>query len=94
MKNLHPRRKNCDNLYNLSAEVFASAAAAKADLIFVTNITNYICGEEIVMWRNFSFACLKIVGKMKISPHEEILGNFENFWEILPQFMRFHVEKN
>ena len=25
---------------------------------------------------------------------EEILGNFEKFWEILPQFMRFKVEKN
>jgi len=24
----------------------------------------------------------------------EILGNFEKFWEILPQFTRFHVEKN
>ena len=24
----------------------------------------------------------------------EIMGNFENFWEILPQFTRFHVEKN
>ena len=23
------------------------------ELIFVTNITNYICGEKIVMWRNF-----------------------------------------
>ena len=55
--------------------------------IFVMNITNYIRGEEIVMWRNFSFPCKTIVGKLKI------LGNFENFWEILPQFMRFHVEK-
>ena len=25
----------------------------QAELIFVTNITNYICGEKIVMWRNF-----------------------------------------
>ena len=23
----------------------------------------------------------------------DILGNFEKFWEILPQFMRFNVEK-
>ena len=22
-----------------------------------------------------------------------ILGNYEEFWVILPQFMRFHVEK-
>ena len=49
-----------------------------AELIFVTNITNYICGQKIVMWRNFG----------------EIWGNFEKFWEILPQFTRFHVEKN
>ena len=25
------------------------------ELIFFTNITNYICGEKNVMWRNFSF---------------------------------------
>ena len=25
------------------------------ELIFVTNITNYICGEKTVLWRNFSF---------------------------------------
>ena len=41
------------------------------DLIFVTNMTNYIRGEKIVMWRNFSFPCMTIVGKLKISPHEE-----------------------
>ena len=42
-----------------------------ADLIFVTNITNIISGEKIVMWRNFSFPCMTIVGKLKISPHVE-----------------------
>ena len=26
-----------------------------SDLIFVTNITNYICGEKSVMWRNLKF---------------------------------------
>ena len=42
------------------------------DLIFVTNITNIISGEKIVMmWRNFSFPCMTIVGKLKISPHVE-----------------------
>ena len=30
-------------------------------------ITNYIRGEKIVMWRNFSFPCMTIVGKLKIS---------------------------
>ena len=25
----------------------------EAELIFVKNITIYICGEKIVMWRNF-----------------------------------------
>ena len=39
------------------------------ELIFVTDITNYIRGEKIVMWRNFSFPCMTIVGKLKISPH-------------------------
>ena len=41
------------------------------DLIFVTNITKYIRGGRIVMWRNFSFPCTTIVGKLKISPHVE-----------------------
>ena len=39
------------------------------DLIFVTNITNIISGEKIVMGRNFSFLSSTIVGKLKISPH-------------------------
>ena len=42
-----------------------------SDLIFVTNITNNISGEKCVMWRNFSFPCMTIVGKLKISPHVE-----------------------
>ena len=58
------------------------------ELIFVTNITNYICEEEIVMWRNFG----KFSGKF--GKFLEILGNIEKFWEILPHFTRFHVEKN
>ena len=33
------------------------------DLIIVNNITNIISGEKI-----FSFPCMAIVGKMKISP--------------------------
>ena len=41
------------------------------DLIFVTNITNYICGEKIAMWRIFSFPCMTIAGKSKISLHVE-----------------------
>ena len=49
-----------------------------AELIFVTNITNYISGEKIVMWRNFG-KFWKII---------------EKFWEILRDFTRFHVEKN
>ena len=31
------------------------AARAKTDLIFVTDIIHYICGEESVMWKNFKF---------------------------------------
>ena len=60
---------------------FNSLLCIYAELIFVTNITNYICGEKIVIWRYF--------GKFW-----EILRNFGNFLEILPQFTRFHVEKN
>ena len=55
--------------------------------IFVTNITNYICGEKIVMWRNF--------GKFeKCWEFWETLRKFGKFWEIFPQLTRFHVEKN
>ena len=39
--------------------------------LVVTNITNTISGERIVLWRNFSFPCMTIVGKLKISPHVE-----------------------
>ena len=38
------------------------------DLMFVTNI---ISGEKIAMWGNFSFPCMTIVGKLKISPNVE-----------------------
>ena len=41
------------------------------DLIFVTNITNYIREDKIAMWRNFSFPCMTILGKLKISQHVE-----------------------
>ena len=41
------------------------------DLIFVTNIRKYIRGEKIVLWRNFTFPCMTIVGKLKMSPHVE-----------------------
>ena len=42
----------------------------QTDLIFL-NITNIISEEKIVMWRNFSFPCMTIVGKLKISLHVE-----------------------
>ena len=42
-----------------------------SDLIFVTNLTNQVSGENIAMWRNFSFPCMTIVEKSKISPHVE-----------------------
>ena len=68
------------------------------DLIFVTNITNYIRGEKVVIWRNFNFQCMTIVGNLKISPHvEKFWESLRNFWkilEILPHSTRFHVEKN
>ena len=33
----------------------SSSWLLEADLIFVTKITNYVCGEKSVMWRNFRF---------------------------------------
>ena len=52
--------------------------ATRPELIFVTNITNYICGEKMVMWRFF--------GKIR-----EILGNFEKFWKILGDFATIYA---
>ena len=43
----------------------------RSEVIFVTDITVYICGEKIVMWRNFSFPCMTIVGKLKFFPQAE-----------------------
>ena len=63
---------------------FCVAAAAKADLIFVTNITNYIRGEKIVMWRNFSFPCMTIVGKFL-----HMWRNFSKIDGVSMQFMVF-----
>ena len=55
------------------------------ELIFVTNITNYICEEKIVMWRNFG-KFLEILEKFW-----EILGHFKKFWEILGDFSIIYV---
>ena len=54
----------------------------RPELIFVTNITNYICEEEIVMWRNFG----KFSGKFG-----KFLGNIEKFWEILGDFATIYA---
>ena len=67
------------------AEHLLTTTSSSSELIFVTDITNYIRGEKIVMWRNFG-KCWKIFGKF--------WRNFGKFWKILPQFTRFHVEKN
>ena len=32
-----------------------AALFQQTDLIFVTDFTDYICGENSVMWRNFRF---------------------------------------
>ena len=53
----------------------------KPELIFVTNITNYICGEKIVMWKNLG----------KNWKFWENLGNFEKFWEILGDFATIYA---
>ena len=36
------------------------------ELIFVTDITVYYPWRKIVMWRNFSFPCMRIVGKYEL----------------------------
>ena len=51
--------------------VFKEKGKSYTDLIFVTNITNIISGEKIAMWRIFSFPCMTIAGKSKISLHVE-----------------------
>ena len=79
------------------------------DLIFVTNITNIISAEKIVMWRNFSFPCMTIVGKWKFL---HMWRNFRclhmtdvekseilHIWHVCDLenfaiYTRFHVEKN
>ena len=39
------------------------------DLIFVTDITDYIRGGKSVMWRNFRFLNVTNVEKSEVSPH-------------------------
>ena len=57
---------------------------ATSDLIFVTNISNYILGEKIVMVKNFSFPCMTIVGKFL-----HMWRNFSTIDGVLLQFMPF-----
>ena len=57
----------------------------RPELIFVTNITNYICEEEIVTWRNFG----KFSGKF--GKFLEILGNIEKVWEMLEDFATLYA---
>ena len=68
------------------------------ELIFVTNITNYIRGEKICQLEKFQLSIYDNYGEIEnFSTCGEVwknLGNFEKFWEILPQFTRFHVKKN
>ena len=68
------------------------------ELIFVTNITNYIRGEKICQLEKFQLSIYDNYGEIEnFSTCGEVwknLGNFEKFGEILPQFTRFHVKKN
>ena len=65
-------QEKISQLYKWTNATFASVLRDyHADLIFVTNITNIISGEKIIMWRNFSFLYMIIVGKLKISPRVE-----------------------
>ena len=62
-----------------------NANASRSGLIFVTNITVYIRGGKIVMWRNFSFPCMTIVGKLQCYLH------VETFWEMLGNFATIYA---
>ena len=73
--------------------IFPSRGSFQAELIFVTNITNYICGEKIVMWKNLGkfWEFWRHFGKFW-----EILRNFGKFWEIchnLRPFMWRKIER-
>ena len=56
-------------------------------LIFVTYFTYEICGEKIIMWRNFRFLCTTDVEKSEISQH------FQNFisWSMWRNQKKFHL---
>ena len=59
----------------------------QTDLIFFTNITYIVSGEKIVMWRNFTFPCMTIFGKLKISIHVE---RFQyNWWGFIAIYAVF-----
>ena len=62
-----------------------NANASRSGLIFVTNITVYIRGGKIVMWRNFSFPSMTIVGKLQCYLH------VETFWEMLGNFATIYA---
>ena len=70
----------------------------KTELIIVTkitNITNYICGEKIVMWRNFGRFCHNLRAFMwrKIEPKKyscvEKMTNMRSGWKFSKQ-RRWH----
>ena len=52
---LHPEQQPCQRSPLAVLEDQRSVSGQCTELIFVTNITNYIRGEKIAMWRNFSF---------------------------------------
>ena len=64
-----------------------NANASRSGLIFVTDITVYIRGGKIVMWRNFSFPCMT-----KLFACGEILGNVGKFCYNLCAFMWRKIE--
>ena len=70
--------------------IFPSRGSFQAELIFVTNITNYICGEKIVMWKNLGkfWEFWRHFGKFW-----EILRNFGKFWEICHNLRAFMWRK-
>ena len=70
------------NIVIMSFQVFTDCLY----LIFVTNITNEICGEKSVMWKNSRFLYMTNVEKSAMWRNSEFL-------RILSRFALFCVEK-
>ena len=74
----------CTRKYCFFLHFGVKIAIYDAELIFVTNITNYICGEKNCHVEKFQLSMYDNCGEIEISPHvekfREILGNFATIY--------------